>query len=310
MTILNIYKFIHSKAQIFLFLALFLSGFNATAQELDCEVNVVAPQIQTTEKRVFNSLQNAIREFMNNTKWTQDQYAPNERIRCNISITLSSMNATEFAGTIQMQASRPVYGTNYNSSTFNFMDKNFNFKYTEFQPLEYIKGSYISELTSVLAFYAYMVIGNDFDTYVENGGTSYYNEALAIVNAAQTSNLPGWKSTDKNDRNRWSLVNDRLDQRFVNYRKAWYNYHRLGFDIMQEDLEKGRGVVMETLETLQTIRSSYPFSFLIVQFFDAKQVELINLFAQAPTAEKSKAKDIMMILDIPNAARYEAKLKP
>lgn len=310
MKILNLYKNIQSKILIILFSGLMLPGFNAAAQELDCEVNVIAPQIQTTEKRVFNSLQNSIREFMNNTKWTQDEYAFNERIRCNIAITITSMNATEFAGTIQVQASRPVYGTSYNSSTFNFMDKSFNFKYVEFQPLEYIRGSYISELTSVLAFYAYMIIGNDFDTYIEYGGTPYYNDALSIVSAAQTSNLPGWKSTDKNDRNRWSLVNDRMDERFKPYRKAWYNYHRLGFDIMNEDVEKGRKVVMETLETLQTIRSSFPFSFLIVQFFDVKQIELINLFAQAPTAEKTKAKDIMMELDIPNASRYADKLKP
>lgn len=292
----------------FLFLAL-LATLTLKAQELNCTVSVISPTVQMTNKDIFKAMETSIREFMNNRKWTTDNFSNNERIDCNMLINITGVNGNDFTGTIQVNASRPAYGTNYNSPTFNFIDKNFSVTYVQFQPMEYQEGTYVNELTAVLSYYAYIILGYDYDSFSKMGGSMYFQKANAIVNAAQTSSVTGWSAMDKNDRNRYFLVNELLDERYRSYREAMYTYHRLGLDNMAEDNELGLNKILECLTALETMRKTYPSSFLLQVFFETKANELMDLFSQAPTEQKTKARDILTTIDVINAQKYTDKLK-
>jgi Domain of unknown function (DUF4835) len=275
------------------------------AQELNCQVQIVSQQIEGTDKRVFDVLKSSIVEFMNSRKWTSDVFKNNERIDCNILINITKRIAIdEFEGTVEIQSRRPVYKASYNSLLFNFNDNDFHFKYQEGQPLDFIENTYTSNLTSVLAYYAYLIIGLDYDSFSLKGGTPYLQKALAVDNNAQGSSETGWKAFD-GTKNRYWIINNLLDATFIPIREAMYKYHRLGLDVMVSDQVGARKAILESLENLKQIHEIKPLSFSMQVFFNAKADEIINIFSSATTDEKSKVLEIVNLIDPTNSNKYQ-----
>ncbi|RYD76924.1 MAG: DUF4835 family protein [Sphingobacteriales bacterium] len=290
------------------FLLTIVFANKVVAQEFNCQVVVNSPTIQMSNKQVFTSLENSIKEFMNNRRWTNDNFEAGEKIDCNIVINITAVEGTNYTGTIQIQSGRPVYGTNYSSQLLNVLDKFFQFGYIEFQPLEFQEGIYNNELTAVLGYYAYMMLGYDYDSFSELGGSVYYQKAQAIVNSAQSSTSAGWSPVEKNG-NRYQIVNQILDERNKNLRKALYIYHRQGMDIMSSDMEKGLDHALDGLSNIQTVNKAIPNQYVVKLFFDAKARELADLFAQAGAKQKYAAKDMLIQMDLTNRTLYNDKLK-
>lgn len=289
---------------------LFVLAFQTKAQELQCEVSVNADAIQLSNKQVFLTLQNAIKEFMNGKKWTDQVLQVNEKIKCNLVLAISEYKDNELSATIYVRSTRPVYNTAVNSGMMNLKDDKVHFKYIEFSPLEYSDGVYINELTTILAYYAYMIIGNDYDSYSEFGGTTYFNKAMDICNSASSSSIyEGWKMNEKNTRNRYFQVNDILESKNEAVRTAFYNYHRLGLDVMIEDQDKGLSMILSSLQTFQKVHKSNPSNVPVKNFCEAKQKEIIDLFNSAPSSQKEAVKTIMCEIDVTNCNTYNLKLQ-
>ncbi len=282
-----------------------MAYFIAPAQELNCTVSVISPQVQNTEKRIFETLQNDIRQFLNSTSWTNDSYKLEERIACSILITVTErISSDKFKASIQVQVSRPIFNTSYSSVLMNVNDQDFTFNYVESQQLQFQENQHISNLTSVLAYYAYMIIGMDYDSFSEKGGEPYFQKAFQIVNNAQNEAERGWKSAD-GSKNRYWLVENLLNARFDNFRKVLYRYHRLGLDMMQADIESGRRAIFESLPDLKKIRQSEPNSYLLQSFFTAKADEFVNIFSQGLPDTKNKASQLLMEMDPSNSNKYQ-----
>ena len=279
------------------------------AQELNCTVSVISPQVQNTEKRIFETLQKDIREFMATTRWTEDVYALEERIECSILITVTErISNDKFRATMQIQSSRPAYMTAYNSVLLNVNDQDFTFQYVENQPLQFQENQHVSNLTSVLAFYAYMIIGTDYDSFSPKGGEPYFQKALQIVNNAQNEPERGWKAFEGSKNRHW-LIENMLNARYEEFRGVMYKYHREGLDMMQSDLNTGRQAITECLQPLKRIRMDQPNSYLMTVFFTAKVDELINIFKEAFPDVKTKAANDLMQMDPANANKYQAIIK-
>jgi hypothetical protein len=275
------------------------------AQELNCKVQVVSPTIQGTDKSVFDNLQTAIFEFMNNRKWTNETFKNNERIDCSMLINVSERISTdEFKATIQVQVRRPVFKSSYNSVLLNNNDNDFQFKYQENQTLEYSENLHLSNLTSVLAFYAYMIVGLDYDSFAPDGGTYYLQRALAIVNNAQSSSDLGWKAFDGN-KNRYWLINNMLDATFVPLRECMYKYHRQGMDLMVDNKETARNNIFDALQNLKKIHQIKPLSYSLQVFFNAKSDEIINIYSGAFPDEKAKIMNLLNEIDPTNSNKYQ-----
>lgn len=290
--------------KIIVFILLVTSFKSVLSQELNCQVQVLSGQIAGTDKRVFESMQTAIYEFMNTRKWTNETFKIEERIDCSILINITEkLSADEFRATLQIQARRPVYKTSYNSALLNYNDNDVVIKYLENQPLEFVETTYSSNLTSILAFYAYLVIGMDYDSFSLNGGTPYLQKALAVVNNAQGSGNQGWKAFDSN-KNRYWLINNMLDATFVSMRECMYSYHRLGLDVMAENKESGRAVIYESLENLKKVHQVKPLSFSMQVFFIAKADEIVNIFSGAFPDEKTKIVTLLNEIDPTNSNKY------
>lgn len=275
------------------------------SQELNCSVQILSPQLNNSaDKKIFQTLQQSIFEFMNNRKWTNDVFQQDERIECSIVITITEKPSSDvFKGSVQVQARRPVYKSAYNSLILNINDKNLDFKYIEYQPIEYVENSFTSNLTSVLAYYAYLIIGADYDSYSKSGGTPYYQKAQTIVANAQNTPEQGWKSFE-DTRNRYWIVENLLNSTFNPMRECMYKYHRLGFDFMSEDKVSGRAAVLSALELLRAVHESKPGSYNMQLFFLAKADEIVNLFSQAEQEEKSKIITLLNEIDPGNSAKY------
>jgi hypothetical protein len=288
----------------FVLLIILISSLKINAQELNCQVQVLSQQIAGTDKRAFDALQTAIYEFMNNRKWTNESFKLEERIDCSILINLTDRVGTdEYKGTFQVQSRRPVYKASYNSVLLNFNDQDFQFKYIENQPLEFNDNAFTNNLSAVLGYYAYLIIGLDYDSFALNGGTPYLQKALGIVNLAQDASEPGWKAFE-NNKNRYWLINNLMDATFVPLRECYYNYHRKGLDAMTDNKEAGRAVIAESIETLKKVHSVKPLSFNMQVFFNAKSDEIINIFSGAFTDEKAKIVNTLNEIDPTNANKY------
>jgi len=297
---------------LMIFLCLFLFGcFAVNAQELNCTVTVTHQNItNSTNTLVYKQLESTIRDYLNNTKWTKDVFQTTERIECNIVLDISAYDGSAgFAGHLQVKSTRTAYGTSYNSNLLNILDNNIQFSYTPGLPPEYIEGSY-SDLSSIFAYYAFIIIAVDYDSYAEFGGTDYFTKAQNIVNSAQTSSISGWKSQESDDKNRYFIVNGYLDDRYKPFRSAWYMYHRQGLDTMAQDPVKGRDYILSALEMLQKLNSSYTNCILIQLFNESKSRELISLFAKASSSQKEKARDILIQIDVANSGTYQDKIRP
>ena len=278
------------------------------AQELKCNVQINSQKIQGTNRTVYQTLQTAIYEFMNNTSWTNHVYNIDERIECNIVINLNEqIGSDEYKGTIQVQARRPVFNTSYNTTMLNFLDNYFDFRYLEFNKLEFNENTHLNNLTSVLAFYAYIILGIDYDSYSYMGGTEYFQKAEKIMNNAQNAPESGWKAYEGNRKNRYWMIENILDEKYRPIREVYYRYHRLGLDLMNEKLIEGRAEIVECMTSIQKVFRDKPdpYLFYMQLFFDAKNDELVNLFSESYPAEKTRVLNILTEIDNANASKYK-----
>jgi hypothetical protein len=296
--------------KIYIFLAFMaLSPVIIHAQELNCNVQISAQRIQGSNRQVFETMQRDIYEFMNNSVWTNHVYSYAERIDCNILINLTDqISADEFRGTIQIQVRRPVYNTTYNSTILNFIDNSFQFRYVEFQPLEFDPATHRSNLVSVLAYYSYLILGFDYDSFSPQGGTEFFQMAEKIVNNAQNAPEQGWKPYDgSRNRNRYWLIKNILDNQYEGVRKFIYEYDINGLDKMQSRMSEARTNIVESLRLLQEVyrRKPDPFMYLIQIVMESKSDELINIFSEAFPEEKSRVVQILTEIDPANKEKYE-----
>jgi hypothetical protein len=279
------------------------------SQELNCNVQVSAQKIQGSNRQVFENMQRDIYEFMNNTVWTNHVYSYAERIDCNILINITDqISADEFNGTIQVQLRRPVFNTTYNSTMLNFIDNNFRFRYVEFQPLEFDPSTHRSSLVSVLAYYAYIILGFDYDSFSPKGGTEFFRMAEKIVTNAQNAPEAGWKPYDgSRNRNRYWLVKNVLDAEYDGIRQFIYDYNINGLDRMESRISEARTSIVESLRLVQEVyrRKPDPFMYLIQVIVDAKSDELVNIFSESFPEEKSRVVQILTEIDPANKTRYE-----
>ncbi len=285
----------------------------AKGQELKCNVQVVSQQIQGTNKQVFETLQNAIYEFMNNKAWTNHVYGTEERIECNLMFNIQEqLSADEFRGTLQIQSRRPVFNTNYNTVMLNYMDNDIQFRYIEFEPLEFDPTTHISNLTSILAYYAYMILGLDYDSFGFDGGTPFFQAAEKIVDNAQNVQEKGWKPFDNSShKNRYWLVKDFLDSDYAPVREFNYQYHRQGLDLMDAKVIEARAAIAIDLELLQTVYRKKPDPFMhpMHVLFDAKADEFVNVFSESFPEERARVGALLNEIDQANASKYKAILE-
>lgn len=292
--------------KLVVFAVVLLSAFRVNAQELNCQVQVVSPQIQgTTEKRILENLQKAIFEFMNNTKWTSDIYSIEERISCNMMINVvEKLGTDEWKATVQLQSTRPAFKSSYNTVLLNHNDADFNFRYVEFQPMDFSINQHFSNLTSVLSYYAYVILAMDYDSYSLKGGQPWWSKAQTIVANAQNAPEKGWKSSEST-KNRYWLVENMLQPLYEPMRTCIYKYHRLGFDVMYQDVEAGRAACLEALQGLEAIHNQRPLSFPMQVFFNAKTDEIVKLFTGGTTEEKGKIVPLLQKIDPGHGIQYQ-----
>ncbi len=268
--------------RLFLFLGIvFIINFSIKAQEFNAKVTVNAEQTGQPNLQVFKTLERSLNEFINNSKWTKIDFRTEERIDCSFFINISNYSNDSFNATLQVLASRPVYGSSYTSTIFNINDKNFNFNYLEYEPLNYNPNNFDSNLVSVIVFYLNTILGIDADTFELKGGTKYYENAKNIVGNAQSGNSIGWRAQDGNQ-SRFMLNNDLLSGTYDGYRKALYIYHIEGLDIMHNDIKKGKETIVEALKPLVEMHNTRPNSFLMRVFFDAKADEITSVLSGGP----------------------------
>ena len=278
-------------------------------QELNCSVQISAQRIQGSNRQVFQTMQKAVYEFMNNRVWTNHVYSYSERIDCNIIINLTEqLSADEFRGTIQVMSRRPVYNTTYNTTMLNFVDNNFQFRYVEFQPLEFDPTSHRSNLVSVLSYYAYLILGFDYDSYSPRGGTEMFEMCERIVSNAQNAPESGWKPYDgSRNRNRYWLINNILNREYSALRDFIYSYHIDGLDRLESNITESRLRLVETIRLLQEVyrKRPDPFMYYMTIVMEAKKEELINIFSEAFPEEKSRVVEILSEVDPANKSDYE-----
>lgn len=291
-------------------LLLIMCSLGVSAQELLATVTInVGPKVETTDRNVFRDMKIAFQQFLNSRKWTSDTYQQHEKINCSILININNMPAIgAFSASVQIQSARPVYNSNYTSLLLNFADRDWEFEYIESQPLEFNDNTFTNNLTSMLAFYAYLVIGMDYDSFSELGGTPYFQRALAVVNNAQSSNRPGWQSLG-NTRNRYWIIENLMNPQLTDVRKMVYSYHRLGLDTFEKTPDQSRLVILTGLKNMRKARDINPNAILIISFFDAKSKELANIFADGQLTVRREAYDIITTMDPSNQATYAKILK-
>lgn len=265
------------------------------AQELNCKVNVNTDQIQGTNQTVFTALQEALTSYMNDRQWTDYSYQAEERIECTVSIVVNSYANGVFDADLQIQSNRPVYGSTYQSPLFAHLDGDFAFNYNEGDVLQFSETSFGNNLTEVLAFYAYIIIGMDCDSFSPMGGTPFYQKAEQIVNRAQSSNEAGWKAFEDH-RNRYSLINNFLDDLMVPFRQYIYTYHRLGLDQMSASPDKGRAEICNKILSLRDAYKSRPSAVALTDFAETKMDELVNICSKASSEEKQAVYDAMSVI--------------
>ncbi len=286
-----------------------LSVLTLKAQELNCQVSIITDarlEVTSVEKEIFDQLKQTIYDMMNTTQWTKDKFKVEERINCNIQIQINSIPSPgTYSGSMQVQSSRPSFNSSYNTTVFNFQDDDITFSYSRNSVLIYAPNQFRDNLTSVLAFYAYFIIGMDYDSFSLKGGTPYFNEAQSIVSNAQSSGAAGWKSNEAGKRNRFYLVDNVLHQLFEPLRECNYEYHRNGIDKLYDDKVAGRKAIFDALTKLNKVVATRPNSINLLNFVQAKQVELKNLYADAEVKDKNEIVNLLKRLDPANATKYQ-----
>ncbi len=272
--------------RIFVFFLVFIS-LSTYSQELNCNVVVNAQFTGNENLQIFKTLESQLKEFVNNTKWTKKEYGSQERIDCGMFINITEYSGNVFKATIQVQSSRPVYGSSYATPVYNINDKDFIFDYVEFQNLLYNENQFDSNLISVISFHVYMILGLDADTFEFEGGDAYLKQAQTIVNYSQQENAKGWKLED-GLQTRFALIDNLLSPTFKEYRQVMYDYHRLGLDTMSENQKTAKTMIASAIGELETMNRRRPNSFLLRTFFDAKGDEIEQIFSSGPNVEITK----------------------
>jgi len=267
-----------------LLLAVTLSIGSINAQELNAQVLVNADLVNQTNQQIFKTLERSLNEFLNTQVWTNQDLLPQEKITCSFVFNLTNYSNDQFEATLQVQSQRPVFDTNYDTPILNFLDRDIVFNYQEFQPLFFNQSSFESNLVSLLSFYAYVILGLDADTFTENGGAQYYEQALQVVNLAQVTSRKGWKPSD-GTRNRFWLIDNLRANTFREYRQALYEYHRAGLDQLTTTPLEGKEAIMKAIQQLEPLFLRRPNAFLLQIFFDAKVEEIVNLFKEGPKVD-------------------------
>jgi len=280
------------------------------AQELNCMVKINTPKLQTVDPKVFKTLQSDLIEFINNRKWSTDVFKASERIDCSFIITITEeLSQTSFKANVTINSSRPVHNSAYNTTLFNYVDKEWEFSYAEFQPLEFNETGNQFELTTLVAFYINMILGLDYESMVADGGTPFFQKALSLVNDAQNlSSIKGWRATD-GIRNRYWLIDNLTNVKYDRVRNVVYNYHRNGLDKMYDNVDTGRKTITSQIEILKKVFDDYPQAMFTQILLQSKSDELINLYSVAPMPEKQLIVDMLVKMDASNAGNYKKILK-
>lgn len=294
------------------FLIFMLSVNMVRAQELNCTVTIITninTEVTTAEKELFEQLKQTIYDLMNNTKWTKDRFKVEERINCQMQLQINTINAGNFTGSLQVQATRPCFNSSYNSTLLNFQDDDFAFSYTKSSVVLFAPNQFRDNLSSILAFYAYFIIGLDYDSFSNKGGTPYFQEAQQIVSNAQSSGSAGWKSNEQGKRNRYWLVDNALQQLFDPLREGSYEYHRKGMDVMYSKPDDARKAMIAALQKISKISATRPNSINVLNFAQSKVTEIKSIFADATEAEKTEVVTVLKKIDPANSSKYDAILQ-
>ena len=293
------------KKLLYLFICLLLT-FSAKSQELNARVTINSDKVQGTNKQVFTTLQTALTEFINNRKWTDATFAVNERIDCSFTLIINEMpTESSFKGELQIQARRPVYNSSYSTTLFNFRDTQLDFDYTEFEPLEYTQNTLQNNLTASVVFYIYVILGLDFDSFAQTGGSPFIQQAMQVVTLAQSEMAwTGWKAFDSN-RNRHALATALTDNTSAVLREMWYTYHRKGLDEMAANPDRGRTTIIETLPALKEIQTARPGSVLMQLFSDSKLDEVVSVYSKANQTEKQEGYKLLSTIFPTQTTRLE-----
>lgn len=294
-------------------LSILIATFGATAQELNCRVSIVTdPSLEVTsvETEILKQLEETVYDLMNTRKWTNDNFEVEERINCQLQFQINSIpSPNNFSGFLQVQSSRPGFNSSYNTTVFNFQDDDLAFTFSRGAVLNFSDNQFRDNLTSILAFYAYYIIGMDYDSFSLNGGTKYFTKAQEIVTLAQTSSAPGWRSNEQGKRNRYWLVDNALHELFSPLRTCNYEYHRNGIDQLYADKEKGRQNIYNALNGLVKVVSTRPNSLNLLNFIQAKTNELKSLYEDAEVRDKTQIVNLLKRLDPANSSKYQEILE-
>jgi hypothetical protein len=283
---------------------LFLAG-QLFPQEFKATVSVSSGQLEGSDKTVFQEMQKALYEFVNDRLWTNYNFRVEERIECSFMLTLSErVSSNEYKGRLNVIYRRPVYRTSYETPMLNYVDKDIQFSYDEGQQLIYSDNTYSSNLTSIFAYYLNIILGMDFDSFQLYGGTPFFQKAQAVVNAAQSSPMPGWKAFE-GMKNRYWLIENLLNSSYAPIRQFMYKYHLKGLDVMSDNLELGRSSITASLEDLRKANRVEPGLFILQLILEAKRDELRNLYSEANDIDKTKAVNILIEIDPSNASSYQ-----
>ena len=292
--------------RILILLLVLLSSFgNSNSQEVLCNIRVVPKgDLPISDRQKLQTLQKSAKEFINNRKWTNEIFKDEERIEFNLSFNiLEKVSTDRYSGTIQVQYSRPVFKSSYYSPVLNYLDKEIEFDFIDTQPIEFNENTHTSNLSSILSFYTYIIIGLDYSTFSDNGGNIYFQKAKKIVENAQSAPENGWKAFESN-KNRFWLSEEMLDSKYSTFQSVLYNYHRKGLDIMHDDNEKGRGFITESIESLRKVKQTNPTSFILQLFFNAKSDEISSIYSNAFQDEKNRIYTLLTQIDPANINKY------
>ena len=294
----------------YIVLGLFSMWFvSAGAQELNCTVTINSDQIEGSNKQVYETLKQGIEEYMNQNRWTNMTFAEAEKIECSMLIVVKQVLGNSYSCEMTLQSRRPVYGTTYTTPLLNFKDNAFNFTYQEFDRIEWQQNQFTTNLTAMLAYYCYLIIGHDLDSYQRLGGTPCFRMCEEIVNACQSASMEGseqkgWLAFDSN-RNRYALINNLQDEAFKKYRNFYYEYHRLGLDEMSGNVTNGRARIAAGLPVLKEAYRARPATYVINTFLDAKADELVDIFRKGTDKEKKEVYDLLIDIDPTRQNTYD-----
>ena len=289
--------------------ALVAMSISLGAQELKCNISINSEQVQGSNKAVFTTLQQSMEEFVNTQRWTNMTFQEKERIECSMMIVVKSVQDNMFVCEFTCQSRRPVVGTTYTTPTLNIKDANFTFTYQEYDRMEFQHNTFTSNLTALVAYYCYLIIGHDMDSFAKLGGTPYFQICEDIVTSAQSASLDnaemvGWKAFESN-RNRYALTNNLMDEAFKKYRAYYYDYHRHGLDEMVNNVANGRARIAKDIKVLKEAYNARPATYLVGTFLDAKSDELVNIFKSGTADEKKMVYELLMDIDPTRQDTYE-----